>query len=109
MIDEERREYVNDVTSMIRKELLLRRLGPVLKGCNVDTVILVPSRYEADVKAVIIEKNASLGIHFDDYKLALMHWAMVDGYICLSVPWLKDEEFEIRTRFSINNLKYSPS
>lgn len=109
MVNEERREYVHDMTSMIRKELILRRLNTVQDGCNIDTVILVPLRYETDAKAVIVEKNALLGIKYDDYQLSRMQWAMVRGYVCLPVPWLKEEEFEIRTRFSIHRLTYSPS
>ena len=64
---------------------------------NMDTIILVSADFSDSVNRLIIQKNNLVGILY----------VQAAGCLCFPVPWILGEDFEIRTRFSTRNLKFS--
>ena len=64
---------------------------------SVDTIILVSDDFRDSVEIHIIQKNGLIDVTC----------IMTSGCLCFPVPWLSGEDFDIRTRFSIHDLKFS--
>jgi hypothetical protein len=79
------REYVNEVTRIIKKS------RPRRWGDNV--VVLVSDRYHREAQEKMKEMHELIGV---DTKAAKHFY--VYGVLALPAPWLTDYEFEIRPK-----------